>query len=67
MMLAIRSTYLPHWHKRISEEVNIDLARHLCRLLHVHIVVEEVLESWHLAEWFQLVAIALHFLGCGFL
>lgn len=61
------STYLPHWHKWISEEMNVDLARHLSGLLHVHIVVEEVLESWHLAEGFQLVAIALHLLGCGFL
>ena len=60
-------TYFPHGHKWISEEVNVDLSRHLRRLLHVHIIVEEVLESGHFTECLELVAIALHLLGCGFL
>ena len=40
-----QKTYLPHGHKVVPEEVNVDLSWHLGRLLHVHIVVEEVLEG----------------------
>ena len=39
----LESTYLPHWDFLLSEEEDVDFSRHLCRLLHVHIVVEEVL------------------------
>ena len=45
-------TYLPHGHEIVSEEMDVDLARHLRRLLHVHIVVEEVLQGWHFAKSF---------------
>ena len=61
------STYLPHGHKIVSEEMDVDLARHLRRLLHVHIVVEEVLEGGHFAEWLKLVTIALCLLRRGLL
>ena len=39
--------------------MNVDLSRHLGRLLHVHIVVEEVLEGRDLSQRLQLVSIAL--------
>jgi len=39
--------------------VDVDLARHLRRLLHVHIVVEEMLDGGHLAERLELVPEAL--------
>lgn len=39
--------------------MNVDLTGHLRRLLHVHIVVEEVLKSRHLAQRLQLVTEAL--------
>ena len=42
--------------------MDVDLTRHLRGLLHVHIVVEEVLEGGHLAERLQLVTIALRLL-----
>ena len=42
--------------------MDVDLTRHLCRLLHVHIIVEEVLEGGHLAERLQLVTVALRLL-----
>ena len=46
--------------------MNIDLPRHLRRLLHVHIVVEEVLQGGDLAQRLQLVPIALlALLGAG--
>ena len=38
--------------------MNVNLSWHLCRLLHVDIVVEEVLEGWHLTERLQLVTVA---------
>ena len=38
--------------------MDVNLSWHLCRLLHVDIVVEEVLEGWHLAERLQLVTVA---------
>ena len=37
--------------------MNVDFSWHLRRLLHVHIVVEEVLERGHLSEWLQLVPV----------
>lgn len=39
--------------------MNVNLTGHLRGLLHVHIVVEEVLEGGHLAERLQLVSEAL--------
>ena len=58
----VKCTYLPHGHEIVSEEMDVDLTGHLRRLLHVHIVVEEVLEGGHLAERLQLVTIALRLL-----
>lgn len=52
-------TYLPHGHQVVPEKVNIDLSGHLRRLLHVHIVVEEVLEGGDLAQRLELVLVAL--------
>ena len=39
--------------------MNVDLSRHLRRLLHVHIVVEEVLQGGDLAKRLELVSVAL--------
>lgn len=52
-------TYLPHRDQVFSKEVDVNLSWHLRRLLHVHVVVEKVLEGWHLAQRLELVAIAL--------
>ena len=38
--------------------MDVDLPWHLCRLLHVHIIVEEVLQGWHLSQWLKLVSVA---------
>ena len=42
--------------------MDVDFARHLSWLLHVHIVVEEVLKGGHFAERLELVTIALRLL-----
>ena len=52
-------TYFPHGHFLIPEEEQIYFSRHGRRALHVHVEVEEVLDRRDLAQWFQLVLVAL--------
>jgi len=50
-------TYLPHRNLTIAEEKEINLTRHLRRLLHVNVVVEEVLDRGNRAEGLQLLPV----------
>ena len=49
----------PHRHQVVAEEVDVDFSRHLGGLLHVHVVIEEVLDGGHLAKRAELLAKAL--------
>ena len=50
-------TYLPHRHKILSKEEDINLSWHLRWLLHVNIVVEKVFNRWYDTQRLQLVSI----------
>ena len=53
-----RRTYLPHGDLLVSEEEDINLSRHLGGLLHVHIVVEEMLNRWDFTQRFELLKVS---------
>ena len=61
-------TYLPHGDFWLPEEEDVDLPRHLRRLLHVHVVVEEVLDRRDPTQRLQLLEVGfllLASLGSG--
>jgi len=58
-----KRSYLPHGHLPLTEEEEVDLARHVVGLLHVHEVGEELLHSRYLAQVLQPVSVAIELLG----
>ena len=55
--MKICFTYLPHGNLLVAEKEKIDLSGHVRRLLHKHIVVEEVLDAWNTADRLQLLTV----------
>ena len=53
-----RRTYLPHGDLLVSEEEDINLSGHLGGFLHVHIVIEEMLDRRDFAQWLELLKVS---------
>jgi hypothetical protein len=54
-----KRSYLPHGHLALTEKEEVDLARHVIGLLHVHEVGKELLDSRYLAQVLQSVSIGI--------
>ena len=50
--------YLPHGDLLVSEEEDIDLSGHLSGFLHVHIVIEEMLNWRDFTQWLELLKVS---------
>jgi hypothetical protein len=57
-----KRSYLPHGHLALTEKEEVDLARHVIGLLHVHEVGKELLDSRYLAQVLQPISIGIKLL-----
>lgn len=57
-MISHCITYFPHWDFLVAEEEDVNLLLHVSGLLHVHVVVEEVLNRGDESQRLQLLTVS---------